>query len=109
MLLGRRRRAVTTFVYDEETGRLARAVTVWDPEWTDADRAWAQAHAEEQAALCPGCGLPLDETTHPDSEGEYESPLPTRCFACTSLEVRKAEYKEKPEALLFAVHRRKPD
>lgn len=106
VLLGRRRRAVTTYQYDQ-TGRLVRSVTVWDPEWTPQDVAWAQAYAEEQAARCPGCGQPLDESTDPANEGAYEAPFPVRCFACSTLEHRQKDYRDKPEGLLFTVVRKR--
>jgi hypothetical protein len=94
ILLGRRRRAVTSYTYDEETGRLARAVTVWDPEWTPQDRAWAQAHLEEQAATCRGCGHPLAETTQPGAEGRYRVPPPVICHACRPLEIAERKWRE---------------
>lgn len=37
--------------------------------------------ALEQAGLCGGCGLPLEETTDPANEELYETQA-IRCFAC---------------------------
>jgi hypothetical protein len=103
--LGREPRSVTTFEYDGR-GRLVRAITVREPEWLEEDRDWATADLHEQASKCSsGCGLPLDETTDPANEGAYEAPLPTRCFACTTLSARQAEYKEDPSSLLFHVRK----
>jgi YD repeat-containing protein len=103
LLLGRRRVSVTEYEYDDE-GRLIRSVTTHDPEWSEEDLGFAKAHRRREAERCPGCGLPLSETTDPDREGEYEAPPPTRCHACTPLEHRKSEYRESPPGLLFNVH-----
>ncbi|GAA2860145.1 hypothetical protein GCM10020220_056620 [Nonomuraea rubra] len=102
VLLGRQRRSVT--VYEYEDGRLVRAVTTHDPEWTDEDLGYAKAHRRNEFDKCPGCGLPLSETTDPENEGRYEAPPPMRCHACTPLEHRKSEYTESPPGLLFRVY-----
>ncbi|MGA4989865.1 hypothetical protein [Nonomuraea bangladeshensis] len=103
MLLGRQRRAVAEREYDSE-GRLVREVVTYDAEWTEEDLAYAKAHRRIEHDRCPGCGLPLSETTDPDREGDYEAPPPMRCHACTPMEHRKSEYTESPPGLLFSVH-----
>lgn len=105
-VLGRQVQATTTHHYDED-GRLTHSTTVWEAEWTDEDLDWAMAEMAEAADRCPNCGHPLSETTHPDAEGEYVAPLPTRCHACTPLEQRKEEYRESPPGLLFSVERKR--
>ncbi|MFN2636912.1 MAG: hypothetical protein ABR585_07800 [Gemmatimonadaceae bacterium] len=99
-------------VFDEQGNllikgdRVVRAVTTHDSEWTAEDLAYAQAHRRNELDTCPGCGFPLSETTDPENEGAYESPLPARCHACTPLEHRKFEYRESPPGLLFRVFKR---
>lgn len=93
ILLGRQRRSVTEYEYDD-TGRLVRSVTVHDAEWTEEDRAWAQALRAHESRLCGGCGEHLEESTDPDVS--WEAPLPVVCFACRALEKRRAEY-QKPD------------
>ncbi len=102
MLLGRQRRSVT--VYEYEDGLLVRSVTTHDPAWLDEDLGYAKGHRRNEADRCPGCGLPLSETTDPEHEGSYEAPPPMRCHACTPLEHRKGEYAESPPGLLFRVY-----
>lgn len=105
-VLGRQAQATTVYHYDDD-GRLTHSTTVWEAEWTDEDLDWAIAQAAEDADICPGgCGHHLSETTHPDAEGEYTAPLPTRCHACTPLEQRKEEYRESPPGLLFPIVRK---
>lgn len=104
VLLGRQVRAETIHHYDDG-GRLVRSTTTWEPLWTEDDLAWALAEAAEAADRCQ-CGHPLSETTDPDAEGEYEAPLPTRCYACTELEKRREEYRNSPPGLLFSVYRK---
>lgn len=94
MWLGRQRVSVTTYEYDD-AGRLVRSITVHDAEWTDDDRACAQARRRNEADRCPGCGLPMSETTDAKNMGGYEAPYPVQCFACTPLEKRKAEYEDR--------------
>lgn len=105
MLLGRQRVSTILREYDD-AGRLAREVVTHDPEWTSEDLTYAKAWRRLEADRCPGCGLPLSETTDPDNEGMYEAPPPTRCHACTPLEYRKGEYKESPPGLLFRALRK---
>lgn len=102
MLLGRQRVSVTTYEYDGHD-RLVRAITVHDAEWTDEDLDTAKAKRRNDAENCPGCALPLSETTDLANQGEYIVPPPTRCFACTEMErerERLAKTKIKPGALL---------
>lgn len=101
ILLGRQRKSVTVYEYDE--GRLVRSVTTHDAAWTEEDLGYGKAHRRNELGRCPGCKLPLDETTNPDNEGAYEAPPPTRCHACTPMEHRKAEYLQSPPGLLFRV------
>lgn len=94
---------MTVYEYDDE-GRLVRSVTTHDAEWADEDLGYGKAHRRNEKGKCPGCGLPLAETTNPDNEGAYEAPPPMRCHACTPLEHRKGEYKESPPGLLYLVY-----
>lgn len=94
---------MTVYEYDDQD-RLVRSVTTHDAEWTEEDLGYGQAHRRNESDQCPGCGLPLSETTDPEAEGAYEAPPPMRCHACTPLEHRKDEYRESPPGLLFRVY-----
>ncbi|MGW4663176.1 hypothetical protein [Streptosporangium sandarakinum] len=99
--------AVTTYEYDDVTGRLVRSVTRREPEWLEDDRDWALAQMREEANRCRGgCGMPLDETTDPANASIYEAPPPVRCRACATLAERQAEYKEDTDGLMFHVRRK---
>ncbi|MFI7630275.1 hypothetical protein [Microbispora rosea] len=112
---------MTTYEYEPDTlnedgslvrGRLARSVTVHDALWTEEDLGWAMGERANAAALCPGgCGHPLEESTDPKLKGEWDAPLPTVCFACQTLEKRKAEYQGEDidPGHLFHVRRKPPD
>lgn len=107
---------MTTYEYEPDQvdgggrlvrGRLVRSVTVHDAGWTDEDRGWALGERANAAAMCPGgCGHPLDESTDPDNEGEYEAPLPTVCFACLRLRKREKEYIDADPGHLFHVSKK---
>lgn len=72
------------------------------------DALLAQALVLFEDGQCPGCGHPLKETTDPDNFGRYAPLLPTRCHACTALEMGMARYRDtdQPGALSFAVRLR---
>lgn len=67
------------------------------------------AWIEVQADTCSGCQQPLSQSTHPDAEGGYEVPDPTRCHSCTVLHKHQAKYEEAGTApgLLFETTRRR--
>ncbi|WP_431903627.1 hypothetical protein [Nonomuraea sp. bgisy101] len=98
---------VTTYEYDEESGRLVRAITVRESEWLEDDREWAQAQEEEERGKCPGCKLPLDETTDPTNAGAYEASHPIRCAACAARGNRQHEHRNDadPHGLLYPVRK----
>lgn len=75
-----------------------RSVTTREPEWDEDERAWALALLELEADACPGCGMPMSDTTATDSEGKYATPPPTRCHACTSIAVAQTSYHNNPHA-----------
>ena len=43
------------------------------------------AYLREKAQLCPGCGLPREETMDPEAEEHYRSRA-FRCHACATRE-----------------------
>lgn len=70
----------------------------------------ALALSEYEAGLCPGCGEPVAECYDADSAGSYTVPAPVRCYSCTALGMKQAEYQDPehtkvPEALRFLVQR----
>jgi hypothetical protein len=98
---------ITEYEYDE-SGRLARSVTIRVPEWDDEQRGWMLALAVYRARLCPQCGRPLSVCTDPDSESEWLVPPARRCYATTALRLAAPQYKDspQPEALLLHAERR---
>ncbi|WP_214327843.1 hypothetical protein [Nonomuraea sediminis] len=81
---------------------MVRAITVHEPEWLEDDRDWACAAQEEQEGVCPGCGLPLEETTDPDNEGAYVALEPLRCHGCAP-RTAKARTLEDPSDWVLRV------
>ncbi|GHE47287.1 hypothetical protein GCM10017673_56410 [Streptosporangium violaceochromogenes] len=110
-VLGRCAQATTEYVYDTD-GRLARSVTTWEPRWLDEDLAWARAYLREKADGCPGCGLPMSETTAMQDGGpvhSYTVPPPARCHACDARIKAQDEHTKRgtkrEQALLWHVQR----
>lgn len=103
-LLGREPRTVTTYHYDGE-GRLVRAVTVRESEWTEDDRDWALADLQVQDGLCGSCGLPLEETTDPDNEFAYVADEPARCHACVPVNRSKRSREDPSDGWIFRVRK----
>lgn len=77
------------------------------------------ALAEYEDGLCPGCGLPLAETTadvidpdtgKPDpmaSMDQYQVTPHSRCYACTALgEAEQDGQRIQPHALRWRIERR---
>jgi hypothetical protein len=101
--------AETTEYEYGDGGRLVRSVTVREPEWSDADRAWMTALAAYRATRCPNCGGDRRECTAHESDGRtFVVPDPVRCRALTALAIKQAQYQDasQPEALLWRVERR---
>lgn len=81
VLLGRQRRSVTVYHYDDKTGRLAWSETGIDAEWLGDDLDWAMAWQEEQDSLCPGCAQPLEESTDESLKDQWVAHEVT-CYSC---------------------------
>lgn len=61
-----------------------------EPLFTDDDIEAVLEHIRYQKMLCPGCGMPRDETMHQDAWNEYEGHA-VRCQACAARD-RRAEF-----------------
>lgn len=72
--------------------------------WTPTDWALAQALTQFEAMICSGCGQPMHESMDPENEGRYVAPPPSRCYACTAVHHKVADYEkaDAPEALKFS-------
>jgi hypothetical protein len=93
-LLGREPAQITTYEYDD-SGSVIRSITTCEPRWTDEDLAWAVAWILEQADRCPGCSLPLSETTAMQNgrpAHKYRVEPPRICRACEAVAVEQEEY-----------------
>ncbi|WP_229401911.1 hypothetical protein [Micromonospora okii] len=62
--------AESTRYYYDRRGRVARSVTVREPEWTEQDRAEILALGHYRAQRCPcGCGQRYADVTSPEEGG----------------------------------------
>lgn len=75
------------------------------PEWLEEDRKAALDLVAYEAALCPGCSHPLEETTDPGNEERYVAELAGRCHRCTASEQLSKTLQDRPSpsALLISV------
>jgi hypothetical protein len=114
VLLGEGTRSVTTYEYDDETGRLVRSVTVHESPWTEENRGWGIAYEAYLSDLCPRCKRPLSETTAMKDGAAlhtYDVDHPMRCHSCDEM-IKKQEAHGKsgqvirPEALIWTSQRR---
>ena len=62
---------------------------------------------EEEAMLCPGCGLPRDQTMDKEAQDAYESHA-LRCHSCAARERKAATFTKGTEGLMFTVERIEP-
>jgi hypothetical protein len=95
---------VTTYEYDEQ-GRVARATTVREPEWSEQDQFLMLALARYRDDLCPSCHGDMHETTDIANDDGYRSLPPIRCHRCTELARSAERYRDEPHpgALLHQV------
>lgn len=71
-----------------------------EPEWLQED---AQAVLDlmlEEQMLCPGCGLPRDETMDKEADGRYRARA-QRCHACAARENKARQYTPRESGGLF--------
>jgi hypothetical protein len=78
-----------------------------DPLWLPEDTRDLLDYFQEQALVCPGCGLPRDETMDPEAEMHYRSRA-MRCHACAARDREARRFTSSPHeegGLYFAVER----
>lgn len=85
--------SITTFEYDE-SGRLARAVTVREPEFTPWDRAALLTDVADSKVPRGGHGRTISEVTDPDNQFAYEVEPPAMDWAQKKLDEAQAAYKK---------------
>jgi uncharacterized cysteine cluster protein YcgN (CxxCxxCC family) len=79
-----------------------------EPLWLAEDLEAVLIQQREQASLCSGCGLPIDETMDPENEGTYIA----RAFACHACAAKDKQEKKftsgnhDADGLRFIVERR---
>jgi len=91
-LLGAERKSVTVYTHDA-SGRVVRAETTEEPEWTQEDMDGAFSLRKYEAGLCPNCKHPLSETADASHEFSYHAGLPIRCHRCTAQEIASEAYQ----------------
>jgi len=104
---------VTTFEWDG-AGRLVRAVTVREAEFSEVDVAMLLAEFERANVLRGRHGRPMSEATAPENQFAYDVPPPTTDWAQKKLkEAQEAFKKSWPQAdmdsLLWLVTKRDPE
>lgn len=82
---------VTTFEYDDD-GRMVRAITVREPEYSHLDRRWLRDSFEQDSAQRSSTGWLMSEATDPANRYKFYTPPPATDFA------KLAEIKGKEEA-----------
>lgn len=101
---------MTTFEYDDD-GRLARAVTVRESEFSPWDRLSLLKNVSDEKAPRGPHGLLISEVSDPDNQFAFEVPAPTMDWAQKALDDAQDAYRKKnPKAslgsLLWRVQRR---
>lgn len=74
---------------------LGRVVADGEALWTSDDAAAILELLREKSMLCPGCGLPRDETMSPEAERLYTSRA-FRCHACKARESASEKFRQSP-------------
>lgn len=92
---------VTTYEYDDD-GRVVRAVTVREPEFSAYDRALFYERWQLDKEPRGSHGMPLSETTDPDNRYAYDVPrnekgvpTPITDYAQEALDKAQAEYRSR--------------
>ncbi|RUQ06685.1 hypothetical protein D8M34_06600 [Microbacterium sp. HSID17254] len=101
---------VTTYEYDG-SGRVVRAVTVQESEFSDWDVAALLADRAEAAVPRGPHGIPIADATDPANQYKFSVELPTTDFAARALHEAQERYrKQYPDAdmgsLLWRVERK---
>jgi len=91
-LLGWEPGEVTTFEYDD-AGRMIRAVTVREPEFSDWDRAALLADRTRDLAPRSRTGILMSEATDRKNFGRFIVPEPTTDLASKALHEAQEQWK----------------
>ena len=95
--------SVTTFEYDE-SGRMVRAVTVREPEFSAWDRRVLADDVAASKVRRGAHGIPVAEAADPENQFAFEVPPPTMDWAQKALDDAQAAYrKQNPKAPLGAL------
>lgn len=62
--------------------------------WTAEDREWALAWQAEQDLVCPGCGLPRDETMVNEEDAPFYEVVSLACHACKARDLAARDAAE---------------
>lgn len=84
---------VTTFEYDDD-GRMVRAITVRESEYSHLDRRWLSDLLEQEQAERGSHGWLMSEATDPANQGKFFVGPPTVDFAAKA-EIEGREEMEK--------------
>lgn len=101
----------TTFEYDDE-GRLIRAITVREPEFSHLDRTWMIESRRRDSEPRGRHGWSMSEATDPANRSKFYVPPPAVDFAAKAeVEARESAqkvYKDKfpMDALVFRVEKK---
>lgn len=111
-LLGWEPAEVTSFEYDDD-GRVVKAVTVRESEYSDLDRGWLLHSWEQDHAPRGEHGILMSEATDRANMGEFELSEPVTDYAMKTYidgrELLKKKYGEEMlEYLTFHVRKKAP-
>lgn len=84
---------VTSFEYDDD-GRMVRAITVRESEFSYLDRRWMLDSRQAEQAPRGSHGWLMSEATDPANQGKFFTPPPTTDFAALA-EINGREEMEK--------------
>lgn len=95
---------VTTFEWDDD-GRMIRAVTVREPEFSEWDRMLLLADHREAHTVRGRHGVPMVEALDPKNQFAFEVPLPSVDWAQKKLNEAQEKYKKAyPSADMDSLH-----
>lgn len=86
---------------------LGRVMAEGEPLWLREDTQAVLEYLREKSLLCPGCGLPRDETMDPEAEGHFASKA-LRCHACAARERAAKKFTGQPDngSIYFTIEKR---
>lgn len=97
IFLGRSKASTTTYTHRDD-GSVLSERTIWDPEYTEQDRAWVIAWLTIEKDSCNSCGQPRSMMTKENTKA-FDAKT-WSCHSCAAIEAKKRDmvehYKDTP-------------